>query len=69
MYGDLTVNSGGTVNLAPGTYFFYNATINFGGTVNGTDVTLVLLGNSSLTINGGSVVNLSAPATNTFDLI
>ena len=60
------MNSGGTLNLAPGTYFFYNATISFGGTVTGTGVTLVLLGTtSSLTINSGTV-NLSAPATNTF---
>ena len=66
VYSDLTVNSGGTLNLAPGTYFFYNATISFGGTVTGTGVTLVLLGTtSSLTINSGAV-NLSAPATNTF---
>jgi Flp pilus assembly protein TadG len=65
-YGGLSVNSGGTLNLAAGTYFFYNANINFnGGTVTGTDVTLVLLGSSSLSINGGTV-NLSAPTTNTF---
>ncbi|EIG56974.1 Flp pilus assembly protein TadG/phage baseplate assembly protein gpV [Bradyrhizobium sp. JR4.1] len=65
VYSDLKVNSGGTVNFAPGTYLFYNATISFGGTVSGTGVTLVLLGNSSLTINGGNV-NLSAPTTNAF---
>jgi len=57
------VNSGGTLNLAPGTYFFYNATISFGGTVTGTGVTLVLLGDSSLKITGGTV-NLSAPTIN-----
>ena len=75
MYSDLTVNSGGTLNLAPGTYFFYNATISFGGTVScptGTSalgVTLVLLGTtSSLTINSGAV-NLSASPTNTFSSI
>jgi hypothetical protein len=51
---------------ASGTYFFYNATINItGGYVSGTGVTLVLLGDSSLSINGGTV-NLSAPTTNTF---
>jgi len=61
-YGNLTVASGGTLNLAAGTYFFYNAAINFSGTVNGTGVTLVLLGNSSLSITG--TVNLSAPSTN-----
>lgn len=65
VYSDLKVNSGGTVTFAAGTYFFYNATITFGGTVSGTGVTLVLLGNSSLTINGGSV-NLAAPTTNSF---
>ena len=62
---DLKVNAGGTVNFAAGTYFFYNATIDFGGTVTGTDVTFVLLGNSSLSISGSATVNLSAPATNT----
>ncbi|OPY98168.1 pilus assembly protein TadG [Bradyrhizobium sacchari] len=65
VYSDLKVNAGGTVNFAAGTYFFYNATISFGGTVSGTGVTLVLLGTSSLTINGGNV-NLSAPTTNAF---
>jgi hypothetical protein len=60
-YGNLSVNSGGTLNLAAGTYFFYNASVSFGGgTVTGTGVTLVLLGNSTLSINGGNV-NLSAP--------
>jgi Flp pilus assembly protein TadG len=66
VYSGLMVNSGGTLNLAPGTYFFYDATIGFGGTVTGTGVTLVLLGTTSnLTINSGTV-NLSAPATNSF---
>jgi Flp pilus assembly protein TadG len=61
-YGGLSVNSGGTLNLAAGTYFFYNANINFnGGTVTGTGVTLVLLGSSSLSINGGTI-DLSAPS-------
>jgi len=59
-FGDLTVNSGGTLNLQAGTYFFYNASVNLGGTVTGTGVTLVLLGSSSLSINGGGV-KLSAP--------
>ncbi|WGR92964.1 hypothetical protein MTX20_34880 [Bradyrhizobium sp. ISRA435] len=65
VYSDLTVNSGGTLNLAPGTYFFYNATLNFGGTVTGTNVTLVLLGTrSSISITG--TVTLSAPTTNSY---
>jgi hypothetical protein len=57
--------TGGTVNFNPGTYFFYNAAITINsGTVTGTGVTLVLLGDSSLKISGGTV-NLSAPTTNT----
>ncbi len=60
--GGLNVN-GGTVTLAAGTYFF-NGDTSLGGTVTGTNVTLVLLGNSKLNITGG--VNLSAPTTNTF---
>jgi len=64
-YRDLTVNAGGTLHLAAGTYFFYNAAIDFSGTVDNPDglgVTLVLLGRSSLSITG--TVNLSAPTTN-----
>jgi Putative Flp pilus-assembly TadE/G-like len=75
-YGSLTVNNGDYVNFAPGTYFFYNATIKINGgnvtctsctswtTGTGVGVTLVLLGNSSISITGGTV-NLSASKTNT----
>lgn len=81
VYSDLKVNAGGTVNFAPGTYFFYDATITFAGTVTctactpwptaspsgtGLGVTFVLLGNSSISIAAGAVVNLSAPYTNPF---
>lgn len=49
---------------APGTYFFYNASVNMtGANVNGVGVNIVLLGNSSLTINGGNV-DLSALSSN-----
>jgi Flp pilus assembly protein TadG len=61
--GGINVN-GGTVTLAAGTYLS-NGNVSLGGTVTGTNVTLVLLGNSKLTINGGGV-SLSAPTTNTF---
>jgi hypothetical protein len=65
LYGDLTCNNSETVIFSPGTYFFYNATltINGGAKVSGTGVTLVLLGNSKLKINGGTV-DLSAPTKN-----
>jgi Flp pilus assembly protein TadG len=48
-----------------GTYFFYDASINItGATVTGAAVNIVLLGTSSLTINGGNV-DLTALANNT----
>jgi hypothetical protein len=77
VYSGVTVNGGstpGTLDFAPGTYFFYNAALSFSGIVKcstctnapTSGVTLVLLGTtSSLSINSGTV-NLSAPATNTF---
>jgi len=66
-YGSFpNVSTGDKYILDPGTYFFYKATIQItGGDLKGTGVTLVLLGDSSLKINGGTV-DLSAPATNTF---
>lgn len=79
LYRNLTCTNGNTVNFSPGTYFFYNATIKInGGTITcnactawppsgtGLGVTLVLLGDSSISIAAGAVVNLSAPYTNTF---
>ncbi|MGY4320578.1 pilus assembly protein TadG-related protein [Bradyrhizobium sp. JR3.5] len=72
LYGNLSCTNGDTVAFSPGTYFFYNATITInGGTVscpacNGTTlgVTLVLLGDSSISISGTASVSLSAPSTN-----
>jgi Flp pilus assembly protein TadG len=67
LYGDFSCTNGNTVTFAAGgTFFFYNAAIkiNTGAIVNGTNVNIVLLGNSSLTINGGQV-NLSANMNNT----
>jgi hypothetical protein len=65
LFGNLTVTTGDVLTFNPGTYFFYNAAIKInGGTVTGTGVTIVLLGDSSLSISGGTVT-LSAPATNT----
>ena len=59
---NLTV--GGTLNLGSGTYFFRDSTINLNGTVTGTNVNIVMLGNSKLSITGGPV-NLSANFNNT----
>jgi Flp pilus assembly protein TadG len=74
-YGKLMVSTGDYVTFAPGTYFFSGAITINGGTVTcptctpwtgtGLGVTLVLLGNSSLSISGNATVTLSAPKTNT----
>ena len=65
LYGDLKV-TGGTVTLTSGTYFFYNANITInGGTVTGTNVNIVLLGDSTISISGGATVALSANFSNT----
>jgi Flp pilus assembly protein TadG len=64
-YGNLTVNSSKTATFTSGgTYFFYNATINVtgGGALNGANVNIVLLGNSSISISGSA--NLSANTAN-----
>ncbi|WP_439366403.1 TadG family pilus assembly protein [Bradyrhizobium sp. DASA03005] len=65
-YGSFTVQNGDKYVLDPGTYFFYKANIKMtGGQLKGVGITLVLLGDSQLTINGGTA-DLSAPVTNTF---
>lgn len=65
-YGDLTVN-GGSLTLSPGTYFFYNAAFKMtGGSLTGSNVNIVLLGKSSLTINGGTVTLTAAMVNNSY---
>ena len=79
--GDLTLNSGTTLNLTPGTYIFYDASIKVNGgatlqcstcTPGGAGVTIILTGDTpnkigTLSIDGGATVNLNAPATNSFN--
>ncbi|MGY3492303.1 pilus assembly protein TadG-related protein [Bradyrhizobium sp. USDA 4502] len=74
-YKDLTVSNNDWVDFAPGTYFFYNATIKItGGTVTcstctsaaTSGVTLVLLGTTSTISMTGGTVNLSAAKYNNF---
>jgi hypothetical protein len=66
-YGNLTVHAGSIPGTATfqtgGTFFFNNASLDFSGTVTGTNVNIVLLGNSKLSITGN--VNLSANFSNT----
>jgi hypothetical protein len=65
-YGDLKVTTGKSVTFASGgTFFFYNAAIRINaGTVTGTNINIVLLGDSSISITGGTV-SLSASNSNT----
>jgi hypothetical protein len=74
-YKDLSVSTNDWVDFAPGTYFFYNATIKIsGGTVTcntctsaaTSGVTLVLLGTTSTISMTGGTVKLSAAASNLF---
>jgi hypothetical protein len=72
-YKEFTIGSKEYLDFSPGTYFFYNAKIRISGgavvcsTCTSTlGVTLILLGNSSIDITGGTVT-LNAPAVNTFD--
>jgi hypothetical protein len=65
-YSGLKVTTGKSATFTSGgTYFFYNATIMInGGTVTGTNINIVLLGDSSISITGGTV-SLSANMNNT----
>jgi hypothetical protein len=79
--GDLSLSSGTTLNLTPGTYIFYDASISVNGgatlqcptcTPGGSGVTIILTGDTgknigTLSINGGANVTLNAPATNSFN--
>jgi Flp pilus assembly protein TadG len=76
----LTVSNGNTLNFAPGTYFFYNASLSFqGGTIQcptcaagGAGVTIIMTGSpanqiGSININGNATVTLNAPYTNSYN--
>jgi hypothetical protein len=78
--GDLTLTSGGTINLVPGTYIFYNSSVSLqsgtlqctGCTPGGAGVTIILTGSpagsiGTLNINGTATVTLNAPSANAFN--
>jgi hypothetical protein len=57
----------GNVTLAPGTYVLEgNFKLNNNATISGAGVTIFLAGNSTLNINGGATMNLSAPTSGTY---
>jgi Flp pilus assembly protein TadG len=77
--GNLSMTNGDTLDLVPGTYIFYNASISLQGgtlkcsTCTGTNgVTIILTGSpaskiGTLKINGSATVDLQAPMTNSFN--
>ena len=65
--GGLSLNAGAVVNLTPGTYIMNGGSlsVNGGATLAGNGVTLVFTSGANATINGGAVVNLTAPTSGT----
>ena len=76
---DLQISTGDTVNLVPGTYFFWNTNIKITGgslqcpTCTGSSgVTIIFTGNPAaniggISIGGGATVTLQAPAVNAWN--
>ena len=58
--GQVQVQQGGTLTLAAGDHFFYNANINMtSGTVTGTDVDLIFSGSGQIQASGTSTLSLN----------
>ncbi len=67
--GGITVSNGATLNLAPGVYYIKDGafTIKNGSTVNGTGVTIVLVGTGSyLDVQAQGNLNITAPSSGRF---
>lgn len=70
--GGLTIGSHSNVTMQPGVYVVKggNFQVNSGAVLNGSGVTIILTGSgttySTVSINGGSTVNLSAPTSGTY---
>jgi hypothetical protein len=78
--GDISISNGTTLNLSPGTYILYNASIKItGGTLEctscspgGAGVTIILTGSpaakiGTISISGNGTVKLNAPKTNAYN--
>jgi len=65
--GGLSLNAGAVVTLQAGTYIMDGGSlsVNGGATLAGNGVTLVFTSGANATINGGAVVNLTAPTSGT----
>lgn len=67
--GNFNFNGTGTLNLNPGLYVFSGAhwNLNSGWTISGTGLTFYFAdSNSYIQINGGAIMNVSAPTTGTY---
>lgn len=67
-YNGLSVAGGSTVRLSPGIYVI-NGSLSLGGgaSFSGSDVTLYFPSGGSVSIAGGTVINLSAPTSGTYN--
>lgn len=70
--GDIDVNAQGTLNLDSGTYYVDdgNLKVNGQGTLSGDGVTVVMTGTTQagqIEINGGAIIDLSAPSSGSYE--
>lgn len=66
--GGISFNAQANVTMNPGTYIVNGGSFDINGqaTVNGSGITIVFTNNATITVNGGAVVNLSAPTSGTY---
>lgn len=64
-YSSLTINANATGNFTSGTYIIDGGTFNVAGNakITGSNITFVLLNGASVSFNGNSTIQLSAPTT------
>lgn len=63
--GGASLSAQANVTMSPGVYFLRNGALNLqaGATLNGTSITMVMTGNSTITMGGSPNMNISAPDT------
>lgn len=66
--GGINFNAQANVTMSSGTYIVNGGSFNINGqaSVTGSDVTIIFTGNSTINVNGGATVTLSAPTTGTY---
>lgn len=66
--GNTKINANANITMQPGTYIFNGGSFDVNGqaTITGNGVTLVFANNSTVTINGGATMTLSAPTSGAY---